>query len=403
MNFVSKFDDIRKSLSTHDLSQSLDSNSEISSNLTVMNELSTDIRKCGFAGDTKIPELVYLSLLTGILKQPVSLLIKGPSGAGKSYALRMGKQFIPASAYEEFEGMSEKAILYLKGISLKHRHLIIGEASGMTDGTGRTLLRQLLSEGKVRYATVESSDKGLKGMELPTLEGPCGLIMTTTATAIHAEDESRMLSVSLAESPEQIRAALFAQADSSRASNKNSSKPDLDKWHARYEKVKELPNDVLVPFAQDIVNHLPTTHDRIKRDFPQVLSLISASALLHADYRKKDQERVVAEPLDYEIVYRLVNDAISEGMTKSVPDHVRRLVECVSTEARREMSGISVSKLAEKLNRDPSVISRTVNKVIEDGFVENTNPGQGREAKLVIGGRTLPSSSALPAPKVLFS
>src|SRR5690606_10356843 len=117
----------------------------------------------------RVPKLVYLTLITNVLDRPVSLLIKGSSGAGKSFSLRMGKQFIPTDAYEEFEGMSEKAIVYL-GLNLKNKHLIIGEAAGMASGEGRTLMRQLLSEGQVRYATVQSTDKGLKGSELPTLE-----------------------------------------------------------------------------------------------------------------------------------------------------------------------------------------------------------------------------------------
>ena len=80
--------------------------------------------------------------------------------------------------------MSEKALVYLPNFDLKHKHLVIGEAAGMAEGGGRTLIRQLLSEGKVRYATVQSTSEGLEGAELPSLEGPCGLIMTTTATGL---------------------------------------------------------------------------------------------------------------------------------------------------------------------------------------------------------------------------
>src|SRR5687768_8408971 len=106
--------------------------------------LEKTVQERGFAGPAKLPKLVYLTLLTGVLERPVSLLIKGPSAAGKSFSLRQGKQFAPKKAFEEFEGMSEKAIVYLKGLTLKHKHLIIGEAAGMAEGAGRSLLRQLL-------------------------------------------------------------------------------------------------------------------------------------------------------------------------------------------------------------------------------------------------------------------
>lgn len=179
---------------------------------SVLDELDKEIRKRGFAGPTDIPKLAYLVFVTGMLERPVSLVIKGPSGSGKSFSLDAALKFVPSSAYERFAGMSEKAIVYLKGLDLKHRHLVIGEASGLADGNGRTLLRQLLSEGQVRYATVQSTDKGHVGAELPVLEGPTGLVMTTTATDLHPEDENRMLSVNTIESPEQIAEALMAQA-----------------------------------------------------------------------------------------------------------------------------------------------------------------------------------------------
>ncbi len=50
------------------------------------------------------------------------------------------------------------------------------------------------------------------GSELPVLEGPTGLVMTTTATGLHPEDESRMISVTVKDSPEMIADTLIAQA-----------------------------------------------------------------------------------------------------------------------------------------------------------------------------------------------
>jgi hypothetical protein len=314
----------------------------------------------------------------------------------------MGKQFIPTSAYEEFEGMSEKAIVYLKGLTLKNKHLVIGEASGMADGAGRTLLRQLLSEGKVRYATVESTEEGLKGLELPTLEGPCGLIMTTTANAIHAEDENRMLAVNVHESPEQIGAALMALAE---GVDRKEEELDLKPWFALFEYVKSGPKKVAIPFAADMARRLPRTHDKVKRDFPQVLSLITASALLHSCNRDCTKDgTVIATADDYRLVYDLVNEAVSEGLAKAVPVSIRNVVEEVERQNRRGTIGFGVSntQLADALKRDPSAISRATKKAIDDGYLENTQPGQGREAKLIIGGRKMPHGSALPTPDELF-
>jgi hypothetical protein len=54
------------------------------------------------------------------------------------------------------------------------------------------LIRSLLSEGRLRYETVEKNKEGL----VPRLierEGPTGLIVTTTSLRLHPENETRML------------------------------------------------------------------------------------------------------------------------------------------------------------------------------------------------------------------
>lgn len=377
---------------------------ELAASASILDEVEREIHKRGFAGPADLPKLVYLVFLTGILERPVSLVIKGPSGSGKSYALAAARQFVPPSAYEQFEGMSEKALVYLKGLDLKHKHLVIGEASGMADGQGRTLLRQLLSEGRVRYATVQSTDKGLVGAELPVLEGPTGLIMTTTATGLHPEDESRMLSVTISESPELIEEALMAQALGT-----GTMEPPLNTeiWFALFEMIRSSSCQVKVPFAPAMARRLPKTHDRIKRDFPQVLSLIKAHALLHAcsrDYVNDDT--ILANADDYEVVRNLVNEPLSQGLAVAVPDSIRIVVEGVQKLIDDDMfangNGVSQTKLSEVLNRDQSVISRNVQKATEQGYLRNENPGQGREARLTIGERKLPSGSVLPTVEELF-
>ena len=82
----------------------------------ILEQLSQEIKGSGFAGNTNIPELVYLAMCTSMLNNPMSIVLKGPSGAGKSFNLNAGKQFIPETAYSQFEGMSEKALVYLNNL-----------------------------------------------------------------------------------------------------------------------------------------------------------------------------------------------------------------------------------------------------------------------------------------------
>ncbi len=356
----------------------------------------------GFSGPTDIPRLSYLALLTGMRDNPVSMVIKGPSGAGKSYGFNKGKQFVPQKAYEQFEGMSEKALIYLKGLSLKNKHLIIGEAAGMAEGNGRTLLRQLLSEGSVRYATVQSTSDGLEGRELPQLEGPTGLIMTTTAPNLHPEDASRMLQVTMGESSEQTLAALLSQA---MGKNRLKIEIDLSSWHEMYDVMVNEQKEVSVPYAEAIAHKLPRSHHRIKRDFEHLLSLIDVHALLHQTSRQIDDDgRVVASKDDYATVYELLNEPLSEGLDASVPDGIRIVVEGVSEiqKTPRKSTTVSQAELAKHLKRDQGVVSRNVKSAIAAGYLKNENPGQGRTAALSKGEVELPSEKVLPTPDELF-
>jgi hypothetical protein len=375
---------------------------------SILTVLDTDLRKHGFVGSTDIPLLVFLSFYTRIFKRPVSLIIKGPSGSGKSFALKAGKQYVPESAYEEFHGMSERALIYLEGLNLKHRYLIIQEAAGMNTGVGRVFLRQLLSEDKVNYATVQNTDQGLVGKRLPTLEGPMGAMMTTTANQLHPEEETRFISVHIEESRDRMKETLLRQA---RDISIEVSPENLTPWHALHDFICSGEVDVEIPYAESLVEAMPHSHPRVQRDFPQLLSLIKAHALLHQCTRSRNGTAVVATLEDYENVYRLVAGPLAEGLEAAVPNNVRTLVAAIKTlsaEYREQNTpppgaqiGISQRAIADHLRIHASSVSRTARAALDQGYLLNDTPGQGRESTLMIGDRQLPDTYVLPEPSVL--
>ena len=126
---------------------------------------------------------------------------------------------------------------------------------------------------------------------------------------------------------------------------------------------------------------------------------------MHQCTRDRDQDgALIARLADYEAVYELVSEPIAQGLDNAIPEQVRIVVEGVQKlqgEQGRSMGGVSQVKLAEMLNRDPSVISRNVAKAVAQGYVRNLTPGQGRLASLELGDRQLPRGSVLPHPDEL--
>ena len=89
--------------------------------------------------------------------------------------------------------MSERALAYSQE-PLVHRFLVIYEAEGLQGGIASYLLRSLLTEGRLRYVTVEGTPEGPRERVIER-EGPTGLITTTTAIRMHPENETRLFSI----------------------------------------------------------------------------------------------------------------------------------------------------------------------------------------------------------------
>jgi hypothetical protein len=64
----------------------------------------------------------------------------------------------------------------------------------------------------VRYETVEKTKDNSLQARLVVREGPTGLILTTTRAGLHPENETRMLSLDIDDSPLQTKAILAAHA-----------------------------------------------------------------------------------------------------------------------------------------------------------------------------------------------
>ncbi len=124
----------------------------------------------GVAGEERAAKLLYLVLTSRVLKKPVSAIVKGPSSAGKSYLVERVLEFFPPSASYALSAMSERALAYSKE-PLVHRVLVLYEATALQGELGTYLIRSLLSEGCIRYETVERTKNGMEP-RLIFREGP---------------------------------------------------------------------------------------------------------------------------------------------------------------------------------------------------------------------------------------
>lgn len=368
---------------------------DLSRRTNILEEFDAELGRLGLVGERRAAKLLYLALVSRLFRRPVSVVVKGPSSGGKSFVVETVLKFFPPEAYYSLTAMSDRALAY-SAEPLRHRHLVIYEAAGMASEFATYLIRSLLSEGRLRYETVEKTDEGLVSRMIEK-EGPTGLIVTTTSVWLHPENETRLLSLTITDSSEQTAAVFQALAKDDDTSN-----IDLSRWHAVQTWLATGPSRVVIPFAKRLALLVPPLAIRLRRDFSTVLLLIRAHALLHQATRLKDGDgKVVATLQDYVAVRDLVADLVAEGVEATIKPEVRETVKAVEHLIAEGLVEVRQTDLKFALKLDRSVISRRVAAALDGGFLKNLEDRKGRPARLMLGDPLPANREVLPSPNRL--
>jgi len=355
------------------------------------------IARTGLVGEGKVVRLLFLVLVSRFLARPVSVAVKGPSSGGKSFLVERVLAFVPPRCYYALSAMSERALAYSEE-PLSHRFLVLYEACGLQGDFASYLVRSLLSEGRVRYETVEKVEGKLQA-RLIEREGPTGLLLTTTAIRLHPENETRLLSLTVTDTPEQTAAVLSGLAAEIR------NEPDLWEWHSLQDWLDAGETRVVIPFASTLAQMIPPVAVRLRRDFTAILNLIQSHAILHQATRVKDDAgRIVATLEDYAVVRNLVASLVADGVEATVPATVRETVETT----RGLIADISVgpaevtkATIARALKLDKGSGARRVDAAIADNYLKNLEDKPGRPSRIILGDPMPEDAPILPSPDEL--
>lgn len=153
---------------------------------------------------------------------------------------------------------------------------------------------------------------------------------------------------------------------------------------------------VVVPYAGEIAEKMPSRFPRSMRDFKQILGLIKVSALFHLaqrallmrkvkyevernnpdvpEYKEREEHYVMATLQDFELVMRLWKE-IQETTETSAPGHIIKFYHEVVLEVASELSEFAVGDLAETYNekfedkRSNGVIGKWVRFLCQVGYM----------------------------------
>ena len=271
---------------------------------------------------------------------------------------------------------------------------VVALREGLEDDMTSYFVRSLLSEGRIDYeVTVRDKDGGFTTKRI-TKEGPTNLVFTTTKTKVHAENETRILSLGTDDSREQTARVLLELADEGNDGNNLDEWQDLQRWLADAE------HRVTIPYAPALVRKIPPVAVRLRRDVGSLLALIRSHAVLHQATRgRDDQGRIIADLDDYAVVRDLVADVMAEGVGATVSETVRQTAEAVAAIATPE--GVQLRPLADKLQLDKSNVSRRLRHAADGGYVRNLEDKRGKPGRWVIGDPLPEAADLLPEPAQL--
>jgi len=376
---------------------------EIAVSRDILDDFAAQLAESGLAGEGRKVKLLYLALSSRLLQKPVSIGVKGPSSAGKSYLVERLLQHFPPDAFYAVTAMSERALAYSEE-PLKNRFIILVEAAALSGDFLNYLIRSLLSEGRLSYETVEKVGGKLCARRIER-EGPTGLLLTTTAISLHHENETRMLSLRVNDSPKQTARILLAEATkvSTASALTDVARHRMSKWQAFQRWLQSANRPVIVPFAPALAKMIPPVAVRLRRDFNAVLSLVQTHALLHVESRQVNQAGcIVARLEDYDKVRSLVHDVVTEGVEFGVGNQIRETVEAVSYLCDGLGVTASVTQIAKRLKLDHSAANRRIHECLRRNFLQTENEiRKGRAMQLKLGEPLPAEQQVLPTVEEL--
>jgi Domain of unknown function (DUF3854) len=372
----------------------------LASDLRILDRFKVAVRHRGVVGEETTACIAYLVLTSRLLDKQASLAVKGHSASGKSFTVETTVAFFPPEARIVMTAMSERSLIYSPE-DYSHRTLVVYEATalreGLEDNLTAYLVRSLLSEGRIEYPVTVKDRDGNFTTKTIIKEGPTNLILTTTKVAVHAENETRVLSITTDDSRDQTARVLAALADETERNG------NLEEWHQLQRWLTAAEHRVTIPYAGKLAELVPPVAVRLRRDFGTLLALIRAHAILHQQTRQRDDDgRIVASLDDYAVVRELVSDIMAAGVDATVSTTVRETVEAVAALVPDDKADPATAlQVANKLGLDKSAARRRLLAAADGGYVRNVEEHKGRPGRWELGeplpgGTTLlPESTAL--------
>jgi hypothetical protein len=297
----------------------------------LLDRVLADFERCGVVGERTNLAVGYLAATSRLLDDPLAVVIQSTSAAGKSSLMDAILDFIPPEERVHYSAMTGQSLYYLGAHDLSHRVLAIAEEEGASKIT--YALKLLHSEGVLTIAsTAKEATTGRLVTQEYRVEGPVGIMLTTTSTDLDPELANRCMIVTVDESRAQTQAIHARQRalqtlEGTLARRTQASIPKLHRNAQRLLKGLVVVN----PYAPEL--SFADHQTRTRRDHRKYLTLIRTVALLHQHQREirtvvhegQTVTFIEATRADVAVADRLMHESLARSLDE-LPPQTRRVL-----------------------------------------------------------------------------
>ena len=349
------------------------------------------LAKDGLVGEEQNALVVFIVMVSRLLRFPLNLLVKGRSSAGKNFLVKKLLRLMPRHAYWEVTSLSEKAWNYV-GSRLRHTVVYLQEHNEAAGNVHP--LRLLISEGKVIRRVTRRSGRKLV-TEKHVAHGPVASISTTTKPRLQIDDETRNVSTGINETPEQTRKIVKSYARQS----EGLSQRELMTWRIVQRLLEDrMGAEITFPnWFDKVADRLFVGDLRVRRYYPAFMEACRAVCLIRS-FQSQDSDRLTVDFADFAIT-SLIFDQVFVGslrLRRGINESTRDLVDSLSAGKKRPVSAEDVAH-TRGISKDRAY--RMLRNAEAAGVIERANEPEKGNRKLFLA---VPPPRFAPDPKRIF-
>ena len=288
-------------------------------------EILSDFETIGYTGEAMNKLLCYIAAISRKMEEPLSVMIQSRSAAGKSFLQDTVLSMIPEDEVIKYTRLTDQALFYKDGDSLKHKILAIEELDGMNGAIYS--IRSIQSSKKITIAyTGKDPATGKLKTEENTVEGPLMVFITTTQVDIDGETASRFVFISIDESAEMTE-KIFAKQRKRHTMAGMLAGLKSETLIRKHQNANRLLKPVKVVNLYAELLTFTSKSLRARRDHTKYLNLILAVAYLF-QYQRKTRtmefegntvEYVNVELADIEQANAIANELMGRSLDELTP------------------------------------------------------------------------------------